>query len=80
MMVLSTTLPAVEGSCAVSQHYIFSKNFRIIILALRYELLPWLGLKLQMQLAEEVGMSQVMLDGEFKVEHSFFSLSCQTQA
>ena len=33
----------------------------------RYELLPWLGLKLQMQLAEEKGMSQVMLDGEFKV-------------
>ena len=29
---------------------------------------PWLGFKLQMQLAEEAGMSQVMLDTELKVK------------
>merc|ERR1712130_940879 len=30
----------------------------------KYEVLSWLGLKLQMQLAEETGMSQVMMDAE----------------
>lgn len=32
----------------------------------KYEVLSWLGLKLQMQLAEETGMSQVMMDAELK--------------
>ena len=33
----------------------------------RYDLLPWLGLKLQMQLSEEQGQSQVMVDSDLKV-------------
>ena len=45
----------------------------------RYELLPWLGLKLQMQLAEEKGMSQVMLDGEFKVNFLMIIVFCHTR-
>jgi hypothetical protein len=33
----------------------------------RYDVSPWLGAKLQLQMAPEKGMSQSMLDLEFKV-------------
>ena len=44
--------------------------------ACRYDVTNWLGFKLQMQLAEEAGMSQVMLDTELKV--SAVLLICQS--
>ena len=38
-----------------------------VILSCRYDVHPRLGLKLQMQLSQEPGSSQVMLDSDFKV-------------
>ena len=58
--------------------YIFGVQWRINLSSLgvrpvvlpvydRYDVSPWLGAKLQLQMAPEKGMSQSMLDLEFKV-------------
>lgn len=47
------------------------------MLLYRYDLTSWLGVKLQMQLADEAGMSQSMFDFEFKVSSPPGNFPCR---